>query len=49
MVEEKGGWFVVNVQDAPWYERQPFGRHIEFESPDDPRWGEIEPSKWPLA
>jgi uncharacterized cupin superfamily protein len=31
MVEERGGWFVVNVQDASWRESPHFGKRVSFE------------------
>jgi uncharacterized cupin superfamily protein len=30
MVEERDGWFVVNVKDSPWYTRDGFGMSCEF-------------------
>ena len=31
MIEEKAGWFVVNVKDAGWYEGADFGKVCGFE------------------
>ena len=31
MLEEKGGWFVVNVKDAHWLANPAFGRRCSFE------------------
>jgi uncharacterized cupin superfamily protein len=31
MVEERGGWFVVNVRDARWRSHPNFGRRCSFE------------------
>ncbi len=31
MVEQKDGWFVVNVADAQWVGNEEFGRRIRFE------------------
>ena len=31
MLEEKGGWFVVNVKDARWLANPAFGRRCSFE------------------
>jgi len=37
MLEERGGWFVVNVKDARWTSRgDHFGRMAYFEKPGDP-------------
>jgi len=35
MVEEAGGWFVVNVKDAPWFANAGFGRMTGFEDPEN--------------
>lgn len=35
MIEERGGWFVVNVADAPWYGTTAFGKICVFESPEE--------------
>ena len=35
MIEEKGGWFVVNVKDAGWYGTEAFGKVCSFEDPDN--------------
>jgi len=32
MLEERGGWFVVNVQDAQWKSNAAFGRRATFEA-----------------
>lgn len=34
MLEERGGWFVVNVKDAKWYGNRQFGRVCSFEMKD---------------
>jgi uncharacterized cupin superfamily protein len=34
MVEEREGWFVVNVKDANWYGNEAFGRVCRFDKPD---------------
>jgi len=31
MIEEQGGWFVVNVQDAHWFRNEAFGKTAMFE------------------
>ena len=31
MIEEQGGWFVVNVQDAKWRTNPSFGKRVSFE------------------
>lgn len=31
MVEERGGWFVVNVEDCSWYASPAFGKRCRFE------------------
>jgi uncharacterized cupin superfamily protein len=31
MVEERGGWFVVNVKDAQWRQSPAFGKRVGFE------------------
>jgi len=31
MLEERGGWFVVNVKDAKWAQSPDFGRRCKFE------------------
>lgn len=36
MLEERGGWFVVNVKDARWVENGAFGLSCDFERPDAP-------------
>ena len=36
MVEERGGWFVVNVKDARWAANSAFGKICRFEKPDEP-------------
>ena len=36
MVEERGGWFVVNVKHARWTAREGFGLRCSFERPDEP-------------
>ncbi len=36
MVEERDGWFVVNVQDAQWFGSSAFGKSCRFEKPDEP-------------
>lgn len=36
MVEERDGWFVVNVKDARWVANSAFGMKCIFERPDDP-------------
>jgi uncharacterized cupin superfamily protein len=37
MIEERGGWFVVNVKDARWSARGDFfGKMARFEDPKDP-------------
>lgn len=33
MIEEQGGWFVVNVKDADWYGTPAFGKVCIFEDP----------------
>lgn len=33
MIEERGGWYVVNVRDARWYAREAFGTLCVFEDP----------------
>jgi uncharacterized cupin superfamily protein len=35
MLEERGGWFVVNVKDARWTKSPAFGLRCSFESPDE--------------
>lgn len=35
MVEEREGWFVVNVKDAGWYSSPEFGRICVFEDPQE--------------
>jgi len=34
MIEEKTGWFVVNVRDADWYDSAAFGKVCSFENPE---------------
>jgi uncharacterized cupin superfamily protein len=34
MIEEREGWFVVNVKEASWYANRAFGRICNFENPD---------------
>ena len=34
MIEQKDGWFVVNVKDARWYGNSSFGKVCSFEQPD---------------
>ena len=36
MVEEREGWFVLNVKDAHWYGNPAFGKVCRFEKPEDP-------------
>ncbi len=36
MLEERGGWFVVNVKDASWWANPEFGRATGFERKDEP-------------
>lgn len=36
MVEEREGWFVVNVRDARWFDSAAFGKMCRFEKPDEP-------------
>lgn len=36
MVEEREGWFVVNVRDARWYASDEFGKVCSFEDPKSP-------------
>ena len=36
MVEERGGWYVVNVKDARWANRPGFGRICIFEKEGEP-------------
>ena len=36
MVEERDGWFVVNVKDARWFGNSAFGKVCNFERPDEP-------------
>ena len=31
MIEERGGWFVVNVKDATWVTHPDFGKYCSFE------------------
>jgi uncharacterized cupin superfamily protein len=31
MIDEQGGWFKVNVRDAPWYKNESFGKIANFE------------------
>lgn len=31
MIEQRDGWFVKNVRDAQWYEREAFGKFCIFE------------------
>ena len=31
MLEEKSGWFAVNIQDAQWFANSAFGRRCKFE------------------
>lgn len=35
MIEEKGGWFTVNVKDTPWYGSSAFGKVCVFENPEE--------------
>lgn len=35
MIEERGGWFVVNVRDARWYGNPSFGKVGVLEDPSD--------------
>ena len=35
MLEERGGWFVVNVRNAGWYANPAFGRVCNFEQPEN--------------
>ena len=35
MIEERDGWFVVNVKDTPWYGTPEFGKVCIFEPPED--------------
>ena len=34
MIEEREGWFVVNVKDARWYVNPNFGKVCSFEDPE---------------
>jgi uncharacterized cupin superfamily protein len=36
MLEERDGWFVVNVKDARWAANSAFGKICRFERPDEP-------------
>jgi uncharacterized cupin superfamily protein len=36
MIEEREGWFVVNVKDASWYGHPSLGKVCRFEKPDEP-------------
>ena len=36
MLEERDGWFVVNVKDARWSASSAFGLMCRFEKPDEP-------------
>ena len=36
MLEERGGWFVVNVRNAGWYRNAAFGKVCNFEDKDNP-------------
>ena len=36
MIEERDGWFVVNVKDAQWHGTPAFGRVCSFEDRDKP-------------
>ena len=36
MVEERGGWFVVNVKDARWVSRRVLGKYVVFEKEGEP-------------
>ena len=36
MLEERDGWFVVNVKDARWLGNSAFGKMCKFEKPDAP-------------
>ena len=36
MVEERDGWFVVNVRDARWVANAAFGKRCSFERPGEP-------------
>lgn len=36
MLEERDGWFVVNVKDARWFGNSAFGKMCRFEKPDEP-------------
>ena len=36
MIEERDGWFVVNVDDTPWYETPSFGAVCSFEKRGEP-------------
>ena len=36
MVEERGGWFVVNVKEARWVRNEAFGTMARFEPADAP-------------
>ena len=31
MIEEQGGWFVVNVEEVQWFASPQFGRRVRFE------------------
>ena len=35
MIEERDGWFVVNVKDGHWYENASFGKVCNFESQEN--------------
>jgi len=35
MIEERAGWFVINVRNAHWYEREAFGKLCLFEDPPE--------------
>jgi len=35
MIEEREGWFVVNVRDARWYATPAFGKVCSFENPQE--------------
>jgi uncharacterized cupin superfamily protein len=35
VVEQRGGWFVVNVKDARWFGNAAFGKICRFEKPDE--------------
>ena len=35
MIEQRDGWFVVNVKDTPWYGTPAFGKVCIFENPEE--------------